>query len=129
SREALNLREEERIDVMPLARDEAVDLLCHRVRGVRPGWSPSISERTVAGQIVDQLDCLPLAIELCAARGGVLTMPQLLGRLTSGMDWLRSRRRDLATRHASLVDTIAWSWQLLDRWEQATLAQCSVFRG
>ena len=129
SREALNLSEEHRIDVHPLARNEAVDLLCHRVRTVRPEWSPSISERDIAGQIVDQLDCLPLAIELAAARGGVLTMTQLHNRLTSGMDWLRSRRRDLSMRHASLIETIAWSWELLDPWERAALAQCSVFRG
>lgn len=129
SREPLNLSDEQRIDIQPLAKDEAVDLLCHRIRSVRPGWSPSRGERGVAEQIVEKLDGLPLAIELAAARGGVLTITQLLGRLTSRMDWLRSRRRDVASRHASLIDTIAWSWGLLDPWERAALAQCSLFHG
>ncbi|MEM9488175.1 MAG: protein kinase, partial [Myxococcota bacterium] len=129
SRESLNVSDEQRMDIQPLPRDEAVELLCQRVRAVRPGWSLGVDERTVASQIVDRLDRLPLAIELAAARGGVLSMSQLLRRLSSSLDWLRSRRRDISVRHASLIDTIAWSWELLTVHERDAMAQCSVFRG
>ncbi len=129
SREPLGLTGELRLDVEPLERGEAIDLLCHRIRAVRPKWRAKSSDRKIAGDIVDRLDRLPLAIELAAARGGVLSMGQLYRRLSEGLGWLRSRRRDLSGRHASLADTIAWSWRLLEGWERNALGQCAVFRG
>lgn len=129
SREPLSLSGEKRLDLDPLTRDDAIELLCHRIQAVRSRWRPSASDRDTAGEIVDRLDRLPLAIELAAGRGAVLSIGQLHRRLTRGLDWLRSKRRDLSGRHASLAATIAWSWQLLDRWERSALAQCTVFRG
>ena len=129
SREPLGLTGELRLDVEPLERSEAIDLLCHRIQAVRPKWHPRSGDREIAGDIVDRLDRLPLAIELAAARGAVLSMGQLYRRLSEGLGWLRSRRRDLSSRHASLADTIAWSWRLLEEWERDALGQCSVFRG
>src|SRR5207247_2278670 len=34
-----------------------------------------------------------------------------------------------SSRQRTLRAALEWSWRLLDPWEQAALAQCSVFRG
>jgi predicted ATPase len=74
------------------------------------------------------LDGLPLAIELAAARTRVLSPTQLLERLS---DRLRCSpaRGSAGDRQATLKSAVDWSWNLLVAWEQAALAQCSVFEG
>ncbi|MFN0183962.1 MAG: ATP-binding protein, partial [Aquabacterium sp.] len=71
---------------------------------------------------------LPLAIELAAARTTVLAPEQLLARLKDRFQVLVGARGARA-RHATLRATIDWSWALLAPWEQAALAQASVFVG
>jgi len=70
-----------------------------------------------------------LAIELAAARLAVMGPRALLHRLRTGLDALRRTERGGPARHATLAQTIDWSWQLLQPWEQDALAQCSTFRG
>ena len=74
------------------------------------------------------LDGLPLAIELAAARIRVLSPAQLLERLADRFALLAGAR-SAADRQATLRGAIDWSWNLLLPWEQAALAQCSVFEG
>jgi predicted ATPase len=74
------------------------------------------------------LDGLPLAIELAAARIRVLSPAQLLERLADRFALLAGAR-GAADRQATLRGAIDWSWNLLLPWEQAALAQCSVFEG
>ena len=74
------------------------------------------------------LDGLPLAIELAAARVRVLSPAQLVERLRDRFALLAGAR-GAAARQATLRAAIDWSWELLTPWEQAALAQCSVFEG
>ncbi len=56
----------------------------------------------------------------------------LLERLGSRFQLLRvspSRETRGAAHHRTLLAAIDWSWDLLEPWEQATLAQCSIFSG
>jgi len=59
----------------------------------------------------------------------MLTPQAILERLPRRFDLLSGVRRDASARQATLRGAIDWSWQLLAPWEQAALAQCSVFRG
>ena len=68
-------------------------------------------------------------MELAAARVRVLSPEKLLARLSQRFKLLSGGRRDQAARQATLRGAIDWSWELLKPWEQAALAQCSVFRG
>ncbi len=86
-------------------------------------------ERDVVEEIVRQLDGIPLAIELAAARTTVLSPQKLLQRLSQRFALLQSRDQDLSLRQRTLSNAIEWSWNLLEPWEQDALAQCSVFRG
>src|SRR5207249_10119311 len=77
SRELLRVRGEVEYPVPPLAEPEAVTLFCER-----SGLDP---DETTA-ELCRRLDNLPLAVELAAARTGVLTPPQILDRLAQRLD-------------------------------------------
>ncbi|HVK64566.1 MAG TPA: tetratricopeptide repeat protein [Polyangium sp.] len=111
-----------------LAGSEAVALWMERVREVVPSYDPTPDEVPVVARLVRELDGLPLAIELAAARFGTLTPAELLERLERRIDVLR-RRDKAGGRQSTLRDAIDWSWGLLEPWEQEAFAQCAVFHG
>ncbi len=129
SRERLQLLGEEVFAVEPLALDgEAVELFATRARAQRPGFVLDDTTRAAVADIVEMLDGLPLAIELAAARVRVLSPTQIVQRLKDRFVLLAGAR-GAAARQATLQAAIDWSWDLLAPWEQAALAQCSVFEG
>ena len=127
SRIPLNLAGEFRFDVEPLAEDDGVSLLEERIRSA--GGAVESADRTALAELVRRLDGIPLALELAAGRLGVFTPTELLGRLEQRFKLLRTARKDVEERHATLWGAIDWSWQLLEPWEADALAQVSVFRG
>jgi len=141
SREPLGLADEHVLDVstlptpdatLPLAdlvANDAVGLFIDRARRVRVDYAPSEQDAHAIAALVRELDGLPLAIELAAARIGMLTPAGMLERLGRRFELLKQRTADLSPRHATLRAAIGWSWQLLTAWERAALAQCSIFTG
>ncbi len=129
SRRRLNIESEQIVGLGPLPLDEAVQLFEDRARMVQAGFTIDDNNRSLIGEIVTRLDCLSLAIELAAARLRILPPARLLERLSARFDLLRAGRRDQSGRQLTLRGAIDWSWNLLEPWEQAALAQCSVFRG
>jgi predicted ATPase len=119
SRELLRVQGEVEYAVPPLARAEAVELLCTRSQ-LQP-------DDTIA-ELCRRLDDLPLAVELAAARTAVLSPPQILERLSKRLDLLQGGR-DANARQATLRATIAWSHDLLGDGERALFARLAVFRG
>ncbi len=107
----------------------AVELFLTRVRRVEPSYSPDDSELALIGQVVRELDGLPLAIELAAARVPLLGVSALLERLVDRFRVLNRAPAGTVARHSTLQAAIAWSWELLSEDEATALAQCSVFRG
>jgi predicted ATPase len=116
-------------DAKTIAATEAVELFVDRARLVRPDYTVTDADAHVVGELVRQLDGIPLAIELAAARMAVLPPAQLLTRLRSRFDLLAGGAPGVARRQASMRAAIDWSWQLLSAVEQSALAQCSVFHG
>ena len=141
TRTALRLRDEVLHPIEPMAvplggeRGEellaidAVALFVDRARAADPAFQLDATNTDAVAQVVARLDGIPLAIELAAARVRVLSVPALLGRLSHRFALLTSARRDTVARQATLRAAIDWSWRLLPPWEQAALAQCSVFSG
>jgi tetratricopeptide (TPR) repeat protein len=105
--------------VAPLREAEAVELFCERSQLGR--------DETVAA-ICRRLDCLPLAVELAAARTSVLSLRQILERLPERLDLFRGAR-DVEARQRTLRATIAWSYDLLPPAERHLFPRLSVFVG
>jgi len=112
-----------------LAENEAVTLFAERARAVRPSFELDKGNAADVAAIVVELDGLPLALELAAARLRMWTPSTLRARLRDRFRVLVRSASEEPRRAANLRDALQWSWELLSPWEQSALAQCSVFRG
>jgi predicted ATPase/class 3 adenylate cyclase len=121
SRQPLHLSAERQYAVPTLAEAEAIDLFY--ARSVESGPAD------VVAAICRRLDCLPLAVELAAARTKVLSPAAILERLERSLPLLMGGPRDAPERQQTLRATIAWSHDLLSADEQRLFAGLSVFAG
>lgn len=117
------------LSLREIAASEAVALFVARTRAVRFDYELTEADARSIAAIVRQVDGIPLAIELCAARMGVLAPKQILARLSRRFELLVTGARGAPAQRATLRGVIDASWDLLEPWEKAALAQCSVFRG
>lgn len=129
SRERLRLAQEVCLELQPLEVEAATQLFGSRVRLVRRDFALTERNAEQIRAITQNLDCIPLAIELAAARADVLGIPDLEKRIASSLEILTRGMRDAPSRHATLDEAIRWSWDQLNPLEKRALAQCSVFRG
>ncbi len=129
SRIRLQLRAERVIEVGPLHGDAATRLFEERAKAARPGFELDDEARAAVVELCEQLDGLPLAIELAAARVTLLSPAGLLERLGQRFRLLVGSRPNVPKRHQALRRTIEWSWELLEPTERRALAWCSVFEG
>jgi predicted ATPase/DNA-binding SARP family transcriptional activator len=106
----------------------AVQLFVDRARMARPGFQLGPDNMTVVVKLCRQLDGLPLAIELAAARLRVLGPQALVARLGQALDF-KDVIGDRPERQHTMRATIAWSYQLLTEPQQALLRHLSVFAG
>jgi predicted ATPase/DNA-binding SARP family transcriptional activator len=127
SRTPLRLSGEHQYRVQPLPLEDAVQLFAARAHAVAPSFrAPSEDEDDVA-QLCLRLDCLPLAIELSAARTRDYATGELLA--TVPLELASEGSRDLPSRQRTLRSTIDWSYRLLAPSEQALFARLAVFAG
>jgi predicted ATPase len=129
SQAALHISGEQVMPLPPLLERDAVELFVRRARAADPSFQPSTQDARDIAEIVGQLDGMPLAIELAAARVRLLPPRALLSRLDDQLKLLRSGPIDAPERHRTLIGLVAWSYGLLTPSEQALLRRLSVFRG
>jgi non-specific serine/threonine protein kinase len=115
--------------VEQVCRSDAVRLFADRVRSVRPGFVLTEETAPAAAEICARLDGLPLAIELAAARVGVLSPGAIVGRLQHRLPLLTGGARDAPARQRTMRDAIAWSFDLLAPEERALFRRLAVFAG
>jgi len=116
-------------DLAELLKSEAVRLFVERAASVEPEFALNTYVGPALGEICRRLDGIPLAIELAAARVGVLTPPEIARRLDDRLDLLTTGSSSNSPRHRTLEAALAWSYQLLGSSERALLRRLSVFAG
>lgn len=118
---------DEGLDLASAAETDGVRLFASRAESVRPGFQVAQDNVAAVAGIVRALDGLPLAIELAASRMRILTPKSILERL--GNQLLASQSADLPERQQTMINTIGWSYDLLDAPHQRLFEQLAVFSG
>ncbi|MCA1842270.1 MAG: AAA family ATPase, partial [Actinobacteria bacterium] len=108
---------------------DAVTLFCERARAVEAGFTLNADNAGAVARICRRLDGIPLAMELAAARIGLLSPEQLADRLDDCFRLLSAGPRTAVARHQTLRATMDWSYGLLQPAEQLLLQRLSVFAG
>jgi predicted ATPase/DNA-binding SARP family transcriptional activator len=129
SRHHLGVPGEQTFVVEPLPLPASQQLFLDRAQATRPDFQITSHNARAVAMLCDQLEGIPLAVELAAAWIGVLTPAQMLARMNRRFDLLISRRDDRTPRHRALQATIDWSYELLSPELQRFLMRLSVFRG
>jgi tetratricopeptide (TPR) repeat protein len=110
-----------------LLESDSVALFFARAKAAKNDFAFTESNATAVADICRRLEGLPLALELAAARVGLLTPQALLARLDQRLALLAGGARDAEERHRTLRATIEWSYDLLSGSEQLLFARLSVF--
>ena len=125
----LRVAAERQVPLAPLALEDAVALFIARGVAIRPDFSPTDDERASIENICVRLDCMPLAIELAAARLGALGVADLNHRLEQPLRVLTRGAADAPERQRSLRATIEWTHALLDPDQRSLFARLGVSAG
>jgi predicted ATPase/DNA-binding CsgD family transcriptional regulator len=111
-----------------LAGTDAIRLFVSRAQSVHPGFALSDDNAAAVAGICRQLDGLPLAIELAAARSNALPPMVLRDRMShSFLATLAGNAPDRPERQQTMRSAVAWSFGLLTEAEQRFLLCVSVF--
>nr|QEO73570.1 transcriptional regulator, SARP family [uncultured bacterium] len=141
SREPLAIDGEALVPLGPLAlpgpddgveqarRTASVRLFTERAAAVRPGFDVDGTTLPDILRVVRDLDGMPLALELAAARLRTLSLPELAEGLSDRFRLLTTGSRTALPRHRTLRAVIAWSWDLLSEHERTVADRVSVLSG
>lgn len=110
-----------------LSMYEGVRLFLDRAAAALPGFAVTYENAPVIAEICHQLDGIPLALELAAARVNVLTVEQIAERLSDRFRLLTGGNRTVLPRQQTLRAAMDWSYDLLPLDEQALWRRLSVF--
>jgi predicted ATPase/class 3 adenylate cyclase len=112
-----------------VAQSPAGALFVDRAGAVRPDFTVTDANAAAVAAICRQVEGLPLAIELAAARVRALSVSDIADRLTSSMRVLASTARVGDARHQTMEACLRWSFETLDPDAAAVLRRLSVFAG
>ena len=118
-------------DLTRLLRYEAVQLFLERAQTALPGFALTADNALAVAQVCYQLDGIPLALELAAARVKALRVEQIASRLAEYEQFrlLTTSSRTALPRHQTLHALIDWSHELLLEPERVLLRRMAVFAG
>jgi len=127
SREALNVPGEVTWQLPSMSCEEAVQLFIERAKAVRADFTLGPGDDAFLVQLCQQLDGLPLAIELAASRLRVLSLAQIAARLDDRFSLLTGNNRLAQLKGQTLRAMIDWSYDLLSDAERMLLRRLSIF--
>jgi len=118
-----------RESVESLRAFDAVSLFMDRARQVRPNFAITAENAPAVVQICHDLDGIPLAIELAAARVRMMAPEQICRALSDRFRVLTGGARTVMPRQQTLQASLDWSHELLSDAERTLLRRLSVFAG
>jgi predicted ATPase/DNA-binding SARP family transcriptional activator len=129
SREPLMIAGEVLCPLAPLELPDAVALFMERASAAAPSFVATGATGATIRALCARLDCLPLAIELAAARMRAFTPDDLLSRLDDRFRLLTAGARTAFPRQQTLRAVIDWSYDLLFDDERRVFERASLFAG
>jgi predicted ATPase/DNA-binding SARP family transcriptional activator/DNA-binding CsgD family transcriptional regulator len=108
---------------------ESVRLFADRASNKHPGFELTPENARAVAQVCARLEGIPLAVELAAARIGMLSAEQISERLGHSLKLLKSEDRTADHRHQTLRAALEWSFDLLGKPEQILFRRLSAFAG
>lgn len=120
---------EEQHSLKRYRESESIRLFEERARLAQSSFELTLENVAAVSQICRQLDGIPLAIELAAARVDILSVEQIASRLQESFDLLTGGNRTALPRQQTIRGSIDWSWNLLSEEERILLCRLSVFSG
>ncbi len=112
-----------------LTEYSSVRLFIERALSVNQNFRINKGNSEALARICSQLDGIPLAIELAAARSRLLNLNDISKRLNDRFSLLTGGRRNVLPRQKTLRATIDWSHDLLAEKEKVLWRRLSVFTG
>ncbi len=112
-----------------LESSEAARLFVERAAGRRSGFTLGPENAGAVAEICRRLEGIPLAIELAAARVGLLSVVQISERLEDSLGLLTGGGRTRTPRQRTLQGALDWSHDLLSEQEMVLFRRLSVFSG
>jgi len=143
SRQALRLDGEANLTVHPLSvpgngadctpaelqKYESASLLVERATAVLPNFRVTEANCATIVRLCQALEGIPLAIELAVARLRVLSLEQIVDRLTDRYRLLTAGARNAPARQQTLRALVDWSWDLCSDAERTLWSRVSIFAG
>ncbi len=117
------------ITVESLTQFDSVRLFIDRAVRSRPNFTVTNDNAAHVAMICEQLDGIPLAIELAAARVRSVSVARIAEGLDDRFRLLRGGSSTLLPRQQTLYESIEWSHQLLEPNEQVLLRRLAMFNG
>jgi predicted ATPase/class 3 adenylate cyclase len=112
-----------------LAQFPSVRLLSERAASARPDFAITADNAHAVAAICQQLDGIPLALELAAARVRSMSVQRIAERLSDRFKLLSTGDRTSLPRQQTLRALIDWSYDLLSTEEQTLFRRLAVFAG
>ncbi|MGW4488322.1 ATP-binding protein [Amycolatopsis sp. NPDC004368] len=112
-----------------LSQFESIRLLQERAAAASPGFVLDEQNAAAAARLCIRLEGIPLAIELAVARLRILSLEEILDRLTDRFGLLTTGNRSAAPRQQTLRSLVDWSFDLCTEPERRLWARLSVFAG
>jgi predicted ATPase len=126
---ALTTPDPVRVSLNFLPNYEAVQLFVERAQSALAGFMLTPENASTIAQICHQLDGIPLALELAAARIKMMSVEQIASHLNDRFHLLTGGARTALPRHQTLQAMIDWSHDLLSEPERVLLRRLSMFTG
>ncbi|HEY1977678.1 MAG TPA: helix-turn-helix domain-containing protein [Candidatus Baltobacteraceae bacterium] len=129
SREPLSTEAERLYRVPTLELNDAVKLFVDRAQGADSRFALDDPGRKTVADICRRLDGIALAIEIAAARTGVVSLETVALELGEHLNAAIGRRRTVVSRQRTMETLFDWSYGLLDERESLVFRRLSVFVG